>query len=93
MKSKLLLIFLCLFLITGCTEPLKKGIVVDKVHEEGWTEVRFNVVLKIPETVDHPDSWYLVIRGVNSEGETVNESFYVSKAVYDSADIGDTWVR
>ena len=92
MKTKVLLILLCVLLI-GC-HRLDSGIVIHKEfepeHSQTYIAYIYTGKTNIPvfQTRTIPDRWYIIIEGV-IDAKKRKETIYVSKDEYESINIGD----
>lgn len=102
MKRKILSVLLILLVLYGCTPTITSGEVIDKEFEPAHVELRYIPVVHsngkttytttMLYTYYYPDTYRIVIRGVDSSGEQQTERFRVTKEVYDAVTIGAEFV-
>lgn len=105
MRSKAwaaILAVILLFSLSGCEPKITEGEVVEKefspehtqrvmvpvVHSNGKT----SFTTYVPYFYHYSDKWTITIEGCTEEGETVQETFRVTKEVYDAVEIGFEFV-
>lgn len=97
MRVFCLVLFLSLFLISGCSPPIENGEVVRTSfvpeHEEERDEPDITIGdITIPGgtyTVTIPDKWYVTIEKVDEDGKTKQRTVQITEAEYNTLDRGD----
>lgn len=85
----LLLIFICIFIMTGC-KTLSEGTVYSKTHIPEHRNMYFmpvhtgKMVRLIPRYSYHPNSWEVCVKN-----EKDRDCWNVSEEFYDSVEIGE----
>lgn len=91
-RLSILLIPILSVVFASCEKPLKKGQIVKMFYEpeRTWTEVQYNIPLKMPMTQYHTDDedFVIMVKGWNGD-DTVTQRFEVCKNDYDSSFVGD----
>lgn len=99
--KKLALIILCVFMMFsfyGCCNQITEGEIYAKKHKEAYTTVQYiplvmsngktSSCVLVPYFVRYPERYVIYIKAYQNE-KWVTEDFYVSKEVYNLANIGD----
>lgn len=95
------LAFALLISLCGCSDKLTEGEVYEKEFKKAETNVRLipfvisngktTITRLIPYVYSYPDRWIIKIREPNGDGTYKTATYYTSKEVYDSINIGDTF--
>ena len=102
-KKLLVLSLIVLLLVSTCScgQKLTEGEVYSKEFMEARTQVRLipmvisngktTTTTVLPYVYHYPDRWLIKIREPNGDGTYITAEYYISKEVYDSVNIGDTF--
>lgn len=90
---------LCLsaFTFTACVDREKyigiEGSITDKEHREAHTTTTFIWTGKsgFPVITRHPEAWYLTVK-YYMDGETEEIEYKVTEEIYNTYEIGDTYI-
>lgn len=94
--------FALLISLCGCGHRLTEGEVYEKEYKEAETNVviipivisngKSTKTTMIPYVYYYPDRWVIRIREPNGDGTYMTDEYYTAKEVYDSVNIGDTFI-
>jgi len=93
----LVIIFLLAILIS--CQGLKYGNVVEKWHEPATQHTKMmpmviptgktTCVVFMPYIVYDNEDWCIRVKGIGTKGDSLTQKFYVSKAAYDTLNVGN----
>lgn len=89
------LLIISIILLSACSD-IKEGIVEEKVYEpENWFMTIIPIytgksMIPFPYNVYDGEDFIIRVRGINSKGDTIIKSVYVSPERYNSISIGDS---
>lgn len=92
---RFLVIIAAIFVLTGCSQGIKEGIVTDKTYHAAYvstTYIKSGNAL-IPLTTHIPESYYIEVEGVGKKGKVVKDSIEVNYGVFQETSIGDKFVE
>lgn len=91
-----------MILLSGCSNKITSGEVIDKTFTPAHTETRLIPVVRsngkhsyttlVPYIYHYPDTWKITIRDFDDNGNELTETFRVTEDVYNSVDIEDEFV-
>ena len=101
--SCLLVVIISICMLTGCSDKLTEGEVIEKDFTEAHTQVMIIPIVHsngktswtqmIPYIYYYPDTWKITIQKWNEEDkEMLQATWRVTKDVYDVVNIGDEFV-
>lgn len=93
--QKVLSALLFVFALSGCTQAITEGKVIDKVHEPArtWTQLMpistGKITVMIPFVHHDDEDFVIVIHGPNDKGHILTRRVYLTKADWAAVAIGE----
>ena len=92
---RFLVIIAAIFVLTGCSQGIKEGVVTDKTYHAAYVSTTFimsgNAMIPIDEHV--PEAYYIEVEGIGKNGKLVRDTIKVSHGVFQETSIGDKFVE
>lgn len=99
MKKKLILI-LSILILTGCSNDLTKGEVIDKEYNPAYRQLvlmpvhiyngKTSTMIMVPYWIFHEENWKIEIKCIEKDCNT-KQTYYITEKLYNEIKIGDIY--